>query len=357
MGFDKLLTFFNKNMSNISEELFDIPQVVANHIYIDMNFLVYNSISNLEEEINRIIMIICGVSFTDIDVINAELKKIFDQLHWTKLDICMNDILDGSKISEIILKFKETVNNNMIELLGWHIYNMVNHHIVTTHMIQFIKSINMFFDGIPNYSKILEQRRRRIKNYIDSKNRKSIFKTYFKNMINTIITEDSITFDYFDWVSNMYSFDKSLGPYSQLLIYLSNFIENKMCEAYTNIKIYINNSTIYGEADYKIFCHIKDNNVNNNIAIHSCDSDFIFLVIWYQLTTTKNIDINILLINYSNSDNIYNKHLYSSKKIISNLIEKYTHINNMNEDASINIVFDFLCLLILFGNDIMPTSY
>ena len=29
MGFDKLISFFNKNFSNINEELFDIPQVVC----------------------------------------------------------------------------------------------------------------------------------------------------------------------------------------------------------------------------------------------------------------------------------------------------------------------------------------
>jgi hypothetical protein len=67
------------------------------------------------------------------------------------------------------------MTTNIIELLGWYIYNSINHHIMTTHPIHFIKSINIFYDGIPTYSKILEQRRRRMKNYLDSKNRKIIF--------------------------------------------------------------------------------------------------------------------------------------------------------------------------------------
>jgi len=75
MGFDKLISFFNKNFSNINEELFDIPQVVANHVYFDMNFLIYNCISELEKEINKIIMIILGVSYTDINIINQKLIK------------------------------------------------------------------------------------------------------------------------------------------------------------------------------------------------------------------------------------------------------------------------------------------
>ncbi len=358
MGFDKLITFFNKNVPNISEELFDLPQVVANHIYFDMNFLIYNCIYELEEEINKIIMIIYGVSYTDIDIINNKLKNIFNKYHWINLDICMNDILDGSSIDEIIKNFKNILDENIIELLGWYIYNSINHHIMTTHPINFIKTINIFYDGIPTYSKILEQRRRRMKNYLDSKNRKTIFKQYFENMTNIIITEDEIMYDYFEWINNMYSFDKSLGPYSDILIYISKFIETKMNETFkknnNQIKIYINNSTNYGESDFKIFKHMIDNKIDCDIAIHSCDSDFIFLIIWHQLMSiVKSNSINLMLVNYNQS----NKHLYYGKKIINNLIDKYSNINNIVDNVSINIIFDFLSLLILFGNDIMPPSY
>ena len=48
MGYDKLLSFFTKNLSNnIIEDLYK-PTIVANHIYFDMNFLVYSSIFNIE---------------------------------------------------------------------------------------------------------------------------------------------------------------------------------------------------------------------------------------------------------------------------------------------------------------------
>jgi hypothetical protein len=229
---------------------------------------------------------------------------------------------------------------------------------MTTHPINFIKTINLFCDGIPTYSKILEQRRRRMKNYLDSKNRKIIFKQYFENMINTIIQEDDIIYDYFEWIHNMYSFDKSLGPYSKILIYIGQFIEDKLNESFrkcnNQIKIYVNNSTNYGEADFKIFKHMIDNKIDCDIAIHSCDSDFIFLIIWHQLMSiVKTNNINLMLINYSQS----NKHLYYGKKIINTLIDKYSNINNICDNVSFNIVFDFLSLLILFGNDIMPPSY
>jgi hypothetical protein len=359
MGFDKLISFFNKNFSNISEELYDIPQVVTNHVYFDMNFIIYNCISELEKEINKIIMIILGVSYTDIIIINQKLKKIFDKFHWSKLNVCMNDILDGNNIDEILINFKKFLDDNVNELLCWYLYNNLNHQIINTHPLQFIKSINLFFDGIPTYAKIIEQRRRRVKNYLESKNRKKLFNKYFKNIINSIIVEDDIMFDYFDWINNFYTFDKSIGPYSPILIKLSQFINIKMNENYKNIKIYINNSINYGESDYKIFKHIIDESMDCSIAIHSCDSDFIFLILWYQLiSTTKYIDTNLMFINYNyNKDNEYNKTVYFGKKIMNSILDKYATINGLNENISINIIFDFLALILLFGNDIIPLSY
>ncbi len=365
MGFDKLLSFLNKNIPNINEELFDIPYVAAQHIFLDMNFLIYNSINELEEEINNIIMIIYGVSYTNINIINDKLKNIFNNYHWKELNINMDEILDGNNIEDIIYNFKNTLDINCKDLLINHIYNKLNNNILTTHNLQFIKSINIFFDGIPAYSKILEQRRRRMKTYLDSKNRKQLFKKHFEKIINTVITEDDITFDYFDWVNNLYSFDKSLGPFSPVMISICEELEQKMIKYYTNInsniKINLNDSSVYGEADYKIFKYIIDNKIDGIIVLHSCDSDFIFLLIWYQiLSLSRNIETNILLINYSNNKN--EKVLYNGKKIINLLIEKYANINNINtnegnNNISINIIFDLLCLLILFGNDIMPPSY
>ena len=362
MGFDRLISFFNKNMPNICEELYDVPQIVANHIYFDMNFMIYNCISELEKEINKIIIIIFGVSYTDINIINSKLKNIFDKFHWSKLNVVMNDVLDGNDINEILLSFNKFLDEHIIELLGWYLYNTLNHHIINTHPLQFIKSINLFFDGIPTYAKIIEQRRRRVKNYLESKHRKKLFNEHFNNIINTIIVEDDIMFDYFDWINNMYSFDKSLGPYSPILIYLSEFINKTLKENYKNINIYVNNSYNNGESDYKIFRHIKENNIDCSIAIHSCDSDFIFLVLWYQLISTTNYnDVNIMFINYSYNltkliDTNYNKSVYFGKKLIASILDRYNSINNI-DDVSINIVYDFLSLLLLFGNDIIPISY
>ena len=358
MGYDKLLSFFTKNLSNnIIEDLYK-PTIVANHIYFDMNFLVYSSIFNIENEINSIYKIIFGISYTNIEILECKLKNIFNLFHWNKVldSIDMIKILDGSDIDDIIKNFNNIINISINDLLYWSIYKNICDNITKTHPLEFIQSINIFLDGIPAYSKIIEQRRRRMKNYIDSKNRKKIFNKYFENIINNLITEDEICYDYFEWIKNLYSFTHNLGPHSNIMILLGKFILNNLILTYPNIKITLDGSNNNGESDYKIFSHIKKNNINLDIAIHSCDSDFIFMCIWYQLISNiSGIDINIMLINY-NTSNITT--MISSKKIIQSLLDKYNTITQIiTTDININIIFDLLFIILMFGNDIIPPNY
>ena len=318
MGYDKLLSFFTKNLpNNIVEDVYK-PTVVANHIYFDMNFLVYNSIAIIENEINTIYKIIFGISYTDISILEKKLHIIFNSFHWIKAlnNINMIEILDGSNIETIIKKFNNILDISINDILYWSIYKNILDNINTTHPLEFIISINLFLDGIPTYAKIIEQRRRRMKNYLDSKNRKKIFNNYFDNIISNLITEDDITYDYFEWIKHLYSFSKSMGPQSSIMILLGEFILNELKNIFPNIRITLDGGNNYGESDYKIFRHIKNNNIDSMIAIHSCDSDFIFLIIWYQLISCiSSIDTNIMLINYTNKKSDH-RTMINSNKII-----------------------------------------
>lgn len=348
MGFDKMLSFFNKNLSNISEELYDKPVVVANHIMIDINFILYNCIKEIEDEVNDIILLICGIPYTDINIIESRIKEILDQPHWEHCYIQM----DGNSIDIIINDFKKSVNMNIENIIQIHLlYSLIN-SIDTTHVKEFIKSINIFFDGIPAYSKILEQRRRRMKSYLDSKNKKKLLNDAI--IFNNIININDITYDYNDWVKSLYSIDMMLGPNSILLLNTAKFLEVKLKEYYNHYNININDSMTPGEADFKIFRYIIDNNLDCDIVIHSCDSDFIFMVLWYQvINIVKHNNLNINYINYMGDM----KQLYCAKKIINSLMDKYKYFNNINDDVSINIIFDTLAIILMFGNDIMPISY
>ena len=172
MGYEKLLSFFTKNLStNIVEELYNKPIVVANHIYFDMNFLLYNSIDNIENDINNINMLIFALPYTDIDIIQIKLKQIFNSYHWKKAlqdsNVNIFDIMDGNNIDEIFINFDKIIKTHVNDILYWNVLHVLINTINMNHVIQFVQSINLFFDGIPTYGKILEQRRRRMKNYVD----------------------------------------------------------------------------------------------------------------------------------------------------------------------------------------------
>ena len=350
MGFDKMLSFFNKNLSNISEELYDKPAVVANHIMIDINFILYNCIKEIEDEVNNIILLICGIPYTDINIIESRIKEILDRPHWESCEL----IMDGNNIDIIINDFKKSVDYNIESIIQIHLLHSLINSINTTHVKEFIKSINIFFDGIPAYSKILEQRRRRMKSYLDSKNKKKLLSDTI--IFNNIINMNDIIYDYNDWVKSLYSVDMLLGPNSELLLNTAKFIEVKLKEYYNNThyNININDSMTPGEADFKIFRYIIDNKLDCDIVIHSCDSDFIFMILWYQvINIVKHNNLNINYINYMGNM----KQLYCAKKIINSLMDKYKYFNNITDDVSINIIFDTLAIILMFGNDIMPISY
>lgn len=361
MGYDKLINYFYKNLPNNSIEKIllystDKPNNKYNiyaygHIFFDISFIIYSSINNLEEDVNYIIKNIIALPYNDNITIINNIQKVLLKSPWNLIDLKLKDILDGNTIDEIITKFKTylSYDNNINRLLFLYIYNKINYCIDYIHDVNYIKSINIFFDGIPSYSKMIEQRKRRFKNYIESKNRKKTFDDYFKDINENIIEEDNIIYDYFHYIYNQFSFNKSFGPNSNLISQLEVFLKDNLFNKYKNCKIFIDSALNNGEADYKIFKYIKDNNINGDICIHSCDSDFVHLILINQILNKNN---NYFYIRHNNNE--YD--LFNGNKLINILNEKYKIINNL-DGSLINNIIDFLFIIQMFENDILPINY
>ena len=204
MGIDRFAHFISKSINNNGFDEININnnirKIISNHIIFDLNFLIYQEIFTIENEINDIIKIILCLPFVcgHMDILEEYLKKILNQSHWKKHynENNINLIFDGFNEDEIIQKFilfimgdvKYTLDIKKLEFLSLFDNNIkisvielvIYEKIVTIiidminkiHYIQFIQSISLFFDGIPSYSKILEQRKRRIKNYLESVKKK-----------------------------------------------------------------------------------------------------------------------------------------------------------------------------------------
>ena len=401
MGIDRFAHFISKSINNDGFDEININnnvrKIITNHIIFDLNFLIYQEMFAIENEINDIIKIILCLPFVcgNMDILEKYLKLILTQPQWKDHynDNNINLLFDGFNEDEIIQKFilfimsdiKYTLDLNklgysilldddikisVIELVIYEkivaiIIDMIN----KIHYTQFIQSISIFFDGIPSYSKILEQRKRRIKNYLESIKKKEIFKQYFNNLEtnNKKLVEnlskkydiacDILVFDYFKWIKYRFTLDKSIGPSSNFIKNLELFVTIKLKQHFSKCNIYINSSIENGESDLKIFKYIANKKFTGECSIHTSDSDLIHHIL-VQQTYYKIIerDLNLNVIKYIKNSNIDTFiQVFEAPLIIKSLLELYNSTNNI-KIINYNIIWDLCLLFYLFGNDHLPSS-
>ena len=407
MGLDRFANFISKSINNeCIEEIYindNLKPIVSNNIIFDLNFLIYQEIIEVENEVNDIIKIIlCLPWANDSNLIEKYIKNIFDQSHWKLYydNFSFENILDGYNEDEIIHNFiffitskipnDTQYNLSLIEFIIFEkIVDTLIYYIDKFHIIKpnnddsFIQTIAIFFDGIPSFSKIVEQRRRRIKNYLESNEKKKIFKLYFDNLLpnNKKLVDNisknykdpvdnSLSFDYFKWIKNRFSIDKSFGPSCEFIKNLNDFISSKINNKFKTVNIYMSSSNENGEADIKIFKYIS-NKVNGDYCIHTTDSDLIHQIL-VQQTYYKiiNKDVTLTVIKYLKNHNLLGyAQILDATNIIKNILDLYNNLIQISskkdsptrfEILSINnnykIIWDLCLIFYLFGNDHLPSS-
>ena len=363
MGFDKLVNFLIKNLNNDIIEniniITNIHKIIVNHIIFDISFIIYHILIELEDEINNIIKIILSLPFNCIDenTIENKLYSYFSKPYWKNNLIDIETIFDGFNEDEIVNNFINYIYSNSIidKILIEKIFIKLNTLINNIHYMDLIYSINIIFDGIPSYSKILEQRRRRVKNYIESLEKKNKFENYFKDIENTFDNTVN-TYDYFKWLKYRFTIDKSFGPSSIIISNLEIYLYNEFSKLYPKIKININSAKNNGEADYKMFKDIYNNNYLGDIIIHTIDSDLIHQIMIQQNyfnIIKKDINLSVIRYNYKNNNNIQ---LLEAQIINKQILKIYSEINNI-QTIDYHIIYDLALIFYFFGNDYFPTSF
>ena len=352
MGYDKLLYFFSRSISNFCLEINNDNSkgiIPASYIYFDMNFIIYQSINTVEDDINYIIKILLSLKYTVNLNYKEKLEKILNNVYWKKFK---NDILEVfnncNNIEKSYIIFLELIYKINNEVLFSYVKTFLLNKIEIVNIPILVKKVLIYFDGIPTYSKILEQRRRRIKTYIESQKKKEKYNELFKKVKNNIFNEDDLYYSYLDWNNYKFVFDKALGPNSKLFLDLEEYLKRE----FTEYKLHISSSSLPGEADFKIFNSIKKIN-NEDVCIHSCDSDFIFLSLLFQLKFySENKDLNLTFVKYNHQK--FN--IIEASNCLNLILEKYNQINKIADNSSFNIIYDILFLIMFFGNDILPNS-
>jgi hypothetical protein len=403
MGLDRFANFISKSINNdgIEDIIIDnnIKQIIASHVIFDLNFLIYQEIITIENEINDIIKIILCLPFSSnkIDTLEILIQKIFTQDHWKQyyIETDIQNLFDGNNEDEIINKFLnyiskkiiiEDIQHTIIDMVIYErIIYIINKYIINIHNVSYLQNIILCYDGIPSISKIFEQRRRRIKNYLESVEKKQLFKKYFSNMLESNknifdnlsreylpTSNNVILFNYFSWLKYRYSIDKSIGPSCEFIINFEKFIKKNITKYFPKVDIDIISSKENGEADLKIFKNILVNNVNGDYSIHTSDSDFMHQIL-VQQTYFKiiNKDINLTVIKYlrrNNNDKLMLRNtlgmcqIIDANNVIKNILENYNTINSISIGKQINnppnykIIWDLCLIFLFFGNDHIPSS-
>jgi len=382
MGLDRFANFLSKFINNDGIDrlniLNNIRKVITNHVIFDLNFLIYQEIVDIESEVNDILKILIAYkNSNNIHILYELINEIIDKPYWkvnNDILLLLNNIEAPNILNDFIkLLFSYVEDSKIIDIIIYEkIIYTIKYYIDNIHYDNFIYSINIFYDGIPSFSKIIEQRKRRIKNYLEFHEKKKLFKKYFdkllthnkdiktslnKNYITLNKYNDIITFDYLTWINNRFSIDKSIGPASVFIYQLDIYISQNIYKYFPNKKINIFNSRENGEADLKIFKYIASNDMEGDYCIHTTDSDLIHQMLvqqtFYKLT---NRDINISLIKYIKNYNLIGYvQLLDANIIIKNILDIYGTIHNIKTE-NYKIIWDICLIFYLFGNDHIPSS-
>lgn len=358
MGFDGLISFLIRNLPNDTFDEINLEinhnKAVSKYILIDISFILYNCYIEIENDINLILKYIYSLSCTDYNKILELINKQLSKPHWEKCNIP----LDGNSQDEISDNFLNFLTRNENELffkiLSDYTCNKIKSILQNLFELNFSSEIILFFDSIPSYSKILEQRKRRMKNYLESQNRKKYYIKYFTDLENDNVIENDIEYDYFNWMDKKFNCNKIIDSNSTFVRKLKKYIvENINFEE--KIKIVVDNEE-FGEADYKIFKYISKNKLDSKITILSCDSDLVYQLILQQNNYNYlGSDINLSLFKFYINSFDYCQY-FNSNKILNYIDNYYIETNFVREKRKSNFIIDFLFILNFFGNDFLPSS-
>ena len=358
MGFDGLISFLIRNLPNDTFDEINLNcnqnKLVSEHVLVDISFILYNCYIELENDINLILKYIYALSCTDYNKVLSLIEKELKKDHWKDFNIP----LDGDSQDEISDKFINFLISNdnevFFKILSKYTSNKLENIIENLFETEFISNIVLFFDSIPSYSKILEQRKRRIKNYLESQNRKEYYVKYFSELKNDNVIEDDIEYDYFSWLSKKFNCNKIIDSNSIFVKNLKDFIINSI-NIHKKINIKVDHEQ-FGEADYKIFKYISQNKLSGKITILSCDSDLVYQLMLQQHNYSclnKNINLNLFKFYINSFD--YCQY-FGSKKILDYINNNYLEVNNIKDNKKNNFILDLMFILNFFGNDFLPSS-
>lgn len=359
MGLDKIYyTFYrlfggNEDMeeNNFNNNFNYIPCEV---MFIDGNFILYQIIHRIECDLNEILKIILAISHnTNRNILLENLENKLTTSPLKKFINYFEEIFYLDNLDDMIKMLRSKTldindkDNKLDEIICEYYIEYLENNILKLHKKELLKELYLIFDGIPSGFKIIEQRRRRLKNFLESNLRKRLIGdkmiNFPEDLSLNLIGENKYIYDYGKFVENMITLPKSFGPSSKVFKMVGLNVRNYLKDNYKKVVFWYSGVNENGEADFKII-HLCRLTRLNNIVIHCSDFDFIILGSRIQNELNK----KVYLIRHFNNNYLIINFLKLNERILSYISNKY------EIEKQKRLIDDFYFSMIFFGNDYIP---
>lgn len=309
----------------------------ANYVYIDFNSLMYGITTNVERELNYLLYSLI-LLLTDRIKLTDKAEKIMKK--W-KLNECHT-------LEKFVEHFDEKILN---ETIFDDIENSIIYIITKLLNPENINLIYIAADGIPQMSKINEQKKRKYNAYIISDIKNEIKK---RHMSENNMPEKRLLYEKYKICiekKRIQSLADFMG--SSIKIFMSDNFKNMISTYAPNLnEIIVSHQRIYGEGEKKMIEHIITNKRQGKYIIYSPDSDLIILgIIAGNILDNKS---SIAILKHNSNEEYYD--LIDIGVLSENIFScvKANLGKNAEIYSKIKITNDIAFLFTLFGNDFIP---
>ena len=221
-----------------------------------------------------------------------------------------------------------------------------------------INIIYIGMDGIPQMSKIIEQKKRRYMGTIVSDLKKTISINYFDNEKLPKISQMRALYEKYKVYCDRNKFLASSDFMNNIGILLNskkiNDLVKKICLKLTDY--IVSDTNIGGEGEKKIMEHILANKYEGNTVIFSPDGDLIVLGI-IASNIINNTKFNLSILRYNQQSNEFDT--INIDTLNTNMFEYINKLCYLKNNKKVvldknNVGFDIAILITLFGNDFIP---
>jgi 5'-3' exonuclease len=301
--------YFRYIISNYKELLHNVPndKIRPSHLYLDMNCIIHPCVQFIINEY-------------------PSLVKEYNDLEENDKKFHMDP--------KIVTEFEEKLYEYLAEQLN-NIFNYVNPS----------KTIYFAIDGVAPRAKMEQQRIRRYRSFKELEFKKDILIKHNKETPywdRNAITPGTIF---------MY----------KLCIWLKKTYLVQLKKKRSGIKIILDDVSVIGEGEHKIFDWIRNNNDNDIHCIYGLDADLIML----SLCSKVNIYLLRERPQFNNTDidseycyfdiNMFKEQIV--KSVLDILRKNCDDIEFIETQRSDLILYNYVFLCFLFGNDFLPRMF